>query len=387
MLGQFALGLAITAPIFLLTNLQLRNVIATDAINQYSFADYFGLRILTASVACTIVALTVLITGYSGTVATVILAVGSAKAIESLSDIIYGLLQRNEKLKSVAISMIIKGPLSLFLVSITIFYSSNLVIGCAALALGWLTVLLLYDIRAAMKITNQPNAESDQVKQAAFWRPRWRTSTIHSLAYMALPLGFVEMIASFNINAPRYFIESNIGIEQLGIFSAMAYIMVAGGTIIYAIGNTIMPRLAHFYFENNQFKFKSLLYQSAIISLIIGLCGVLIALFGGEAILTILYKEEYAAHNNVFITLMIAAIFNYLGTILWFGIASARQFRIQLFLFGATLVLNVLFCGILTPSYGILGAATAFALAEAFRALFSFLILRHLIRSTFAMPL
>src|ERR1700674_4553211 len=42
--GQYALALAIAAPVFMLTNLQLRAVQATDSRHEYGFADYFTLR-------------------------------------------------------------------------------------------------------------------------------------------------------------------------------------------------------------------------------------------------------------------------------------------------------------------------------------------------------
>src|SRR5579872_6547075 len=44
MVGQFSLGLAIATPIIMFTNLQLRFVQATDAIRQYVFSEYLGLR-------------------------------------------------------------------------------------------------------------------------------------------------------------------------------------------------------------------------------------------------------------------------------------------------------------------------------------------------------
>src|SRR4051794_41039079 len=42
--GQFALALAITAPVFMLTNLFLRGIQATDARDEFSFGEYFTLR-------------------------------------------------------------------------------------------------------------------------------------------------------------------------------------------------------------------------------------------------------------------------------------------------------------------------------------------------------
>ena len=51
MVGQFALGLAVTAPVFMFANLQLRSLQATDAKEQYAFADYLGLRVLGVVIA------------------------------------------------------------------------------------------------------------------------------------------------------------------------------------------------------------------------------------------------------------------------------------------------------------------------------------------------
>ena len=44
--GEFALALAVTAPILMFTNLALRAVQATDSRQEYTFGDYLGLRLL-----------------------------------------------------------------------------------------------------------------------------------------------------------------------------------------------------------------------------------------------------------------------------------------------------------------------------------------------------
>src|SRR5262249_4902303 len=113
MVGQFALGLAITAPVFMLTNLQLRAVQATDARHEFPFGDYLVLRLITTVLAWLAVAGVVLIGGSRGETALVILAFALAKGIESLSDIIYGLLQQHERMDRIALSLMLKGLLTL----------------------------------------------------------------------------------------------------------------------------------------------------------------------------------------------------------------------------------------------------------------------------------
>src|SRR5581483_8233760 len=49
--GQFAFALALSAPIFMFTNLNLRGVQSTDALREYCFPDYVTLRLIGSAVA------------------------------------------------------------------------------------------------------------------------------------------------------------------------------------------------------------------------------------------------------------------------------------------------------------------------------------------------
>ena len=84
--GQFALGLALTAPVIMLTNLQLRAIQATDARREYRFGHYLALRLATTALSLLVIA--GIACGYRLETALVILAVGLSKAFESLSDVV-----------------------------------------------------------------------------------------------------------------------------------------------------------------------------------------------------------------------------------------------------------------------------------------------------------
>lgn len=81
MLGQFTLGLAVTAPVLMFTNLQLRIVQATDAKRQYLFSDYFGLRLLGTGLAMLVIAAITALSRYTWETSLVILLVGASKGI------------------------------------------------------------------------------------------------------------------------------------------------------------------------------------------------------------------------------------------------------------------------------------------------------------------
>jgi len=80
-LGEFALGLAISAPVVLFTNLGLRRIQVTDPSERFLFCQYFGLRLLMNGVALALIAALAFGGGYGPGAAHVILATGLAKAV------------------------------------------------------------------------------------------------------------------------------------------------------------------------------------------------------------------------------------------------------------------------------------------------------------------
>src|ERR1051325_11414947 len=53
--GQFALGLAVTAPVMLFANLQLSALHATAATREYRFGHYLALRLVTTGLALVVI--------------------------------------------------------------------------------------------------------------------------------------------------------------------------------------------------------------------------------------------------------------------------------------------------------------------------------------------
>ncbi|OUL27223.1 oligosaccharide flippase family protein [Nostoc sp. 106C] len=367
MVGQFTLGLAVTAPVIMFTNLQLRVVQATDAKKQYIFSDYLGLRLIGSGLALVIIATITLLAGYQWETSVVILLVGLAKAFEAISDVFYGLLQQHERMDRIALSLMIKGPLSLLLLGIGVYISGNIVWGVVGLVCAWAIVLLTYDIRNGALILNQ-------VSQV---QPRWHLATLAKLVPLALPLGLVMMLISLNTNIPRYFIEHYLGENRLGIFAAISYLMVAEQMIVSALADSAVPRLAKYYANQNSAAFRMLLFKLGAVNALIGGAGVVVALVAGKEVLTLLYRPEYAQYTEVFTLLMIGAAINYTFACLGYGRTAARYFLIQVPLSFLVTSSSTLACFWLIPNQGLRGAAIALIIAAIVEAGSNLCVLLH----------
>lgn len=368
--GQFSLGLAVGAPVMMLANLQLRGIQATDARREYAFGDYLALRLLTTALAYGVIVALALSAGYRAEVVAVILALGLQKACQSLSDVYHGLLQQRERMDRIARSLLLKGPLALAALAVAYALSRSVAVAALALAGVYAAVWLGYDRHSARLVAAEEPL-----------RPRWSRARLQRLAWLALPLGLVMMLISLNSNIPRYIIERTLGEAELGIYSAMAYLQVAGTTVVSALGQSASPRLAQHYAAGQYGAFRRLLLRLVGLGAGLGAAAVLGALLLGRPLLTLLYTAEFAAHNDVLVWLMAAAGVGFVASFLGYGLTAARQFRIQLPLFAAVDALTLTACLLLIPAHGLLGAALAGLAVKLLQALLTLLALARARRS------
>jgi O-antigen/teichoic acid export membrane protein len=384
--GEFALALAITAPIVIGAGLSLRTVQATDAASQYPFGDYLLVRLLTTAAAGAVIVGIVCSSGYGWHTAAIILVVALAKAFESISDIFYGLLQQHERMDRIALSMMIKGPLSLAALGAAVYLSGDLLVGVAGLAAAWLLLLVVYDARnGASLLKVASGAEHPPVDFSSALARRlqlsWRPRALMTLTLLALPVGIVMALISFNSNIPRYFIEHHLGTWDLGIFAAVAYPLAAGTTVVNALGQSAVPRLARYYADRDYRAFASLLRKLLGLGLAIGIGGVLLIWLAGRPVLLLLYRPEYSDHVGIFLWLGLAAGIGYVASFLGYAMTAARYFRAQLPVFLIATLVTAAGCAVFVPRYQLSGAAIAMILAAICQAIGSAAVITHALRN------
>jgi O-antigen/teichoic acid export membrane protein len=188
---------------------------------------------------------------------------------------------------------------------------------------------------------------------------------------------YTLMLISLNTNIPRYFVERYLGEHELGIFAAMAYLMVVGTTVVGALGQSASPRLAKYYAAGNVQAFRGLLLKLVGIGAVLGAGGVLVALVAGREILTLLYGPEYA-RVDVFVWVMVAAGIWYASS-LGVAMTAARYIKIQIPLITFVALSTALACWSLIPSVGLLGGAMALVIGASVRAVSIALIIWHVL--------
>lgn len=99
--GAWTLASAITGPLFVFFLFKLRVLQTTDGKGEHAWSTYASVRLWSMIIATAVTAVIVL-TRYRSAVGLVVLGAALAKAFEGGSDILYGVLQRHERLDRVS---------------------------------------------------------------------------------------------------------------------------------------------------------------------------------------------------------------------------------------------------------------------------------------------
>jgi O-antigen/teichoic acid export membrane protein len=367
--GQFALGLAISAPVFMLTNLQLRGAQATDSQQMFRLSSYFTLRFLSTCLGLLAIAVVLAFCHYDRQTMAVVMLTAVAKAIESLSDVVAGFLQQHERLDQVAIALMARGVLSVSAFVIVFRMTQSLIAAVAATSVAWLMVLLAYELRQAFRI-------SRGAQLLAFNR-----SALNRLVRLCAPLGVVMAMGSLSANIPRYVLERSLGIRDLGIFASLAYLLIAASFVVNAVGQSTLVRLSRMFAESHYDRFLNLIKKSAGFACFFGIAGMCATALFGRVALRIVYRPEYAEHMPTLMILACATAVGAIGSFFGYGMTASRSFKQQVPITVVSTFVGLIASLTLIPRFGLPGAACAVLIGATVQTCVSGTFLLHVLRS------
>ncbi|SDN32349.1 Membrane protein involved in the export of O-antigen and teichoic acid [Paenibacillus sp. yr247] len=366
MVGVFSLGLAITAPVFMFSNLQLRIVQVSDSKNEFVFGDFLALRLVSMAFGLLVTFIIIQLFYNNSFVKYIALILAVYKSIEGICDIIFSLFQKNENLPLVSASLILKGILTVVFLTVCMYFFKNLIAVVTVIALVMALILIFVDIKN-LRMYNR-------------FQPIFNMRKLKKIFITSLPLGFVTLLVCLNINIPRYFLEQYVGIKELGIFASISNLMIAGATIVSALGQSASPKLVKYFGEGNRKSFTSLLLKMIGIAILVAVCGFIISLLFGERLLVLIFSKDFIGYEHILLITILSAGIGFIASFLGDGLNAARAYKIQVPIIIVS-VLSCLVCSyLLIPTKGLEGAAFVLVITSVLNMLLMGIILIGKIR-------
>lgn len=330
--GQFALGYAIATPVYAITNLSLRTIQATDAPGSpYSLAHYLGLRVASTLLGLLGICVAAVVADLTPGAVAVVVVIGLAKAFESVSDALFGFLQRQEQMDRIARSMVIKGGATLLAVIGLLVVFDSAVAAAAGLAAVWASTLLVYDAPNAIRHLPQGSgveavSRSWRGATVGVIRPVFEGPAFRALVRLGFPLGLVLLVSTLSVNVPRYLIGGRLGIDELGVFTAISTLIFAGDLVVSSLSQAVMPRLASYAAAGQDEAFRGLAFRLIGAFAALGVVATVAAYVAGPLVLRLIYGEEYVRYAGVFTVMIGVSGFVDLAGFLSVVIAAQRRF-------------------------------------------------------------
>lgn len=367
MVGQFALSLSIATPIAVFFQFGLRQLLATDVDARFEFASYFTLRSMLTLLAVG-VTLCIVATGVVLREAVLVLVLVSIeRAIGSWSDIIFGAFQQRGRMNVIGKATILNGILSLSLMGGGVWVTGSLLVGVFGYLIGTAVPLLAYLIpKESMALCESTGA--------------WFTSEgrdLYALLRLSYPLAFVTFFIAVTASIPRLILEHTSGAEDVGLFAGLSYLLIAGVTIVGALGQAASPRLAELFIANETKRFWALAGKMMGIAAMFGVIGFIATYAFGGWMLRIVYSQQYAGSVGVLKILMVSATFTFAASIAGFSIIATRKLIAQAWLAACVAIVCGLASLFLIPAFGLNGAAWSLVLTSGVQLVLSLLVLWH----------
>jgi O-antigen/teichoic acid export membrane protein len=378
LVGQYALGLALVYPLMMLANMQLRSVMNSGRHDQAQFGHYLSLRLLTTLAAFTVTFGITRLMQYDWELTEVVLMVGVAYGIETISDVYYARLQLHDRMAEISKSLMVRAVLSVLTLVAVTFVTRSVVWGIAGVAAARAIVLFGYDTRERTHILR---SRTKWYLLNGELSPRFDAGEQRQLLWRSLPLGIVVLLTTLNSSIPSFFIKQGIGERDLGIFTALGLTISVGNMIVVSLGQSAFTRLSRAYASGNITAFGSLLVVLLTCGAGLGVCGMLISKFAGREILTLLFRPEYAERADLLPWTMAVGAVLFMAQFLGFGMTAAGFYHSQVYLNILANVTLVATCYWLVAGKGLLGAILAMLIAAIVQLVTSAVILAAAMRT------
>ena len=357
--GEFALILAISAPVYLTVGLNLRVVRATDVRRIWTPKQYYTLRQLLNLVSLVVAMCLGLALGLRGVSILAFLFVCLGKSVETTSLMLYGFFQLRERLDLVARSLLLRAFLGAGGFVTMLALTGELTPACAGMAAGWFVTWLIHDrLQERALQASEAEAMSNDGMMAV---DSGGSATVGSLARKAVPLGVDAGVGSVATNLPRYAVYLSLGSSQLGVFATLAYAAQVVSMITGAMGDTVVGRLAKQAELGNVKSFSRLLLKLVAFGLAVTAVTSLAAWLLGAWAIRLVLGEEYV-NQPVLILLMLGAGAITMQRSLARGLQAAHKYSSVLLVDTVIMIATLGIAIVLVPTFGMPGAAATLGL-------------------------
>ena len=348
--GVFTLAFSLACLLCLIGGYEGRVYQVTDVKNEYSDIEYIVHRIITCVIMIVIVIFYCFIMKYDTYKFIVTVSLCLMKCFEVFSDVFYGVLQKDDKLYIVGISLFLKSVFSVVSFIVIDLITKNLLISCLILDLVWLVLFLMYDLPKSKSIIQKDSYSFSNVLR------------LFKTGFFSFAILFLSV---YLVNAQKYALDGVVEESLQAIFGMIlmpaTIISLAGQYLLQPILNT----MANLYSNGEKKEFNKIVFKALLLIVGFGVVCIIGAYILGIPVLNILYSVHIDDYKLHLLIIIFGAILYSMSTLLSAALTTVRYTFVQFIVFSISSVIAFVISRILIGQFSIYGAAIAYLITMA----------------------
>ena len=363
--GIFSIAYAVASLMLFVGQYGLRRYQASDVNEEFSFADYLGMRFITCGVMIAVsvgyCAFEILSGTYTMTKGIVVFLVCLEKVIQAFADVLHGRMQQAGRLDVAAKSSAARIVLSTVMFMVFLAVTHKLIIGTAI----WVGANLLFYLLTSQNV----------LRDYSQFKPSFDKQMIKRLTIIGLPLFLSYFLSMYIGNAPKYAIDKYLSDDIQAYYNFIFMPAFAIQLLANFIFNPILTSYALVWSEKNYKKFRKLIIKQMLVVLGITILGLAVAATIGIPILSIIFGVDLAPYKMELCIVMIGG--GFLGYVTFFTtvITIIRHQNLLLIGYGIASVIAMFLSKPFVMNYGMKGAAGLYAILMGFVAILFLIIM------------
>ncbi len=341
--GLFSIASAIAYQCLSLGNFGTRNVQASDVNKEFTFSDFFFIKVLSAILMYAMLIYYSFASGYSSEKAWIVFTFGLFKSIDALEDVLHGEYHRNNRLDIGAVLLTFRYIVALIEFVGIYTITKDLILTSSISCLT--TVLICYFENR--KIFRRFYSEKIHFRSVKF----------KHLLFILIPISLSNYVRMYVCNLPKYSIDANLTAEMQTYFNILIMPVFIITLLSDVIFRPFITKLSIFWHNKDLRNFKYLILRQLMI--VVGLTTIMV--IGGYVIglrlLEIVYAVELSEYMNSLIILLIAGGFNTASAFLTLVMTIQREQKKFTIVYILTTVFALMIADNLIIHYQIIGAS------------------------------
>lgn len=321
----------------------------TENNKKISDSDYLYLHIVNSLVMIIVCILFAIIKQYDLLKIILLLVLVLFRALETLGDCLYAIIQKKDELYKVGISFFVKALISLLLFLIIDLITKSVILASISLILVQIVIILFYDIK--------------NIRKYSFKLKKFKAQNLRYLYISGFYTFIFSFLTQYVINAPKYAIDSLLSNHYqtiYGIIAMPATIMILIGQFLI---HPFLTQLTAKIKERKYTEFNNTVFKLLIIMFILGVLISIVAYLIGSPILQMIYGVNMENTKWLLFLIIIGSTLYGMVMILSNSLIALRKTLMQAVIFAVVSLIALFLSDCLINIFSLKGAVYSYLLS------------------------